>query len=86
MDQVFVHRDSRAPDPGSGPLRGLRMAIQPNLSVAGRCISADRTAFASLRVQSPVMGIGEGVGKAAALCALRGLPVNAYSPAPGEQG
>lgn len=35
MDQVFVHRDSSAPDSGSGPLRGLRMAIQPNLSVAG---------------------------------------------------
>ena len=35
MDQVFVHRDSSAPNSGSGPLRGLRMAIQPNLSVAG---------------------------------------------------
>lgn len=71
---------------GSIPFRCCVATDFPNLSVAGRCISADRTAFASLRVQSPVMGIGEGVGRAAALCALRGLPVNAYSPAPGEQG
>ena len=73
---------------GNIPFRCCVAADFPNLSVAGRCISADRTAFASLRVQAPVMAIGAGVGKAAALCALQNLPINTVSPAPapGERG
>lgn len=37
-----------------------------NLLVAGRCISTDRTAFASLRVQASCMGTGQAAGAAAA--------------------
>ena len=43
----------------------------PNLLVAGRCISADRQAFASLRVQASCMGMGQAAGVAAAQ-AVRG--------------
>lgn len=38
-----------------------------NLIAAGRCISADREAFASLRVQGTLMSVGEGAGILAAL-------------------
>ena len=38
----------------------------PNLLVAGRCISADRKALASLRVQASCMGLGQAAGTAAA--------------------
>ena len=39
-----------------------------NLLVAGRCISADRAAFASVRVMATAMALGEAAGTAAALC------------------
>jgi len=39
----------------------------PNLIVAGRPISCDRAAFASLRVQASCMGIGQAAGVAAAM-------------------
>ena len=48
------------------PYRALVPADFPNLLVAGRTVSADRTAFASLRVQSSCMGMGQAVGVAAA--------------------
>lgn len=65
----------------SGPAQGLRFlekaAYVPyraliakdfsNILVAGRCISADREAFASLRVQASCMGTGQAAGVAAAL-------------------
>ena len=38
-----------------------------NLIAAGRCISADREALASLRVQGTLMSVGEGAGILAAL-------------------
>jgi hypothetical protein len=38
-----------------------------NLIAAGRCISADRNAFASLRVQGTLMSVGESAGILAAL-------------------
>lgn len=38
-----------------------------NVLAAGRCVSADREAFASLRVQGTLMSIGEGAGILAAL-------------------
>ena len=49
------------------PYRALIAPGFPNLLVAGRCISADRQAFASLRVQASCMGMGQAAGVAAAL-------------------
>ncbi len=48
------------------PYRALIAPGFPNLAVAGRCISADRQALASLRVQASCMGIGQAAGVAAA--------------------
>ena len=50
-----------------------------NLIAAGRCISADRAAFASLRVQGTLMSIGESAGVLAALacrekCSVADVP------------
>ncbi len=53
------------------PYRALVANGFPNLLVAGRCISADRQAFASLRVQASCMGMGQAAGVAAAQ-AVRG--------------
>lgn len=50
------------------PYRALVPASVGNLLVAGRCISADKTAFASLRVQASCMGMGQAAGVAAAQC------------------
>ena len=47
------------------PYRALVARDFPNLIVAGRCISADRKALASLRVQASCMGIGQAAGLAA---------------------
>ena len=59
------------------PYRALVAADYPNLLVAGRCISADRKAFASLRVQASCMGTGQAAGVAAAQCARTGADVEA---------
>ena len=48
-----------------------------NLIAAGRCISAEREPYASLRVQATVMSIGEAAGLAAALHCETGDPVYA---------
>lgn len=61
--------------PAYVPYRALIAEGYPNLLVAGRCISADKTAFASLRVQASCMGTGQAAGVAAAGCALSGLEV-----------
>ncbi len=53
------------------PYRALVANGFPNLLVAGRCISADLQAFASLRVQASCMGMGQAAGVAAAQ-AVRG--------------
>ena len=66
--------------PAYVPYRSLIAADFPNLLVAGRCISADKTAFASLRVQASCMGTGQAAGVAAALCAQRGETVQALDP------
>ncbi len=55
--------------PAYVPYRALVAENYPNLIVAGRCISADKTAFASLRVQASCMGMGQAAGVAAAMCA-----------------
>lgn len=46
-----------------------------NLIAAGRCISADREALASLRVQGTLMSVGEGAGILAALACQEHCPV-----------
>ena len=46
-----------------------------NLIAAGRCISADREAVASLRVQGTLMSIGEGAGILGALTCQEGCAV-----------
>ena len=43
-----------------------------NLLAAGRCISADRQAYATLRVQATMMSIGEAAGVMAQLCCESG--------------
>lgn len=61
--------------PAYVPYRALIAPGYPNLLVAGRCISADKTAFASLRVQASCMGMGQAAGVAAAQCAASGRAV-----------
>ena len=61
--------------PAFVPYRALYAPGFGNLLVAGRCISADKTAFASLRVQASCMGTGQAAGVAAALAAASGVPV-----------
>lgn len=55
--------------PAYVPYRALIAPGFPNLLVAGRCLSADRAAFASLRVQASCMGTGQAAGVAAAQAA-----------------
>lgn len=58
------------------PYRSLYAEEFPNLLVAGRCVSADRSAFASVRVQAPCMAMGQAAGIAAALCCHGGTKVS----------
>jgi hypothetical protein len=58
------------------PYRALIAPNYPNLLVAGRCLSADRQAFASLRVQASCMGTGQAAGVAAAQCVQKGCNVH----------
>ncbi|MDO5329064.1 MAG: FAD-dependent oxidoreductase [Coriobacteriia bacterium] len=51
--------------PAYVPYRALYSSKFDNLLVAGRCISADKQAFASLRVQASCMGTGQAAGVAA---------------------
>lgn len=55
--------------PAYVPYRALMAPTHSNLLVAGRCLSADKTAFASLRVQASCMDMGQAAGTAAALAA-----------------
>lgn len=61
--------------PAYVPYRAFIAEGFPNLLVAGRCLSADKTAFASLRVQASCMGMGQAVGVAAAQCCENGRSV-----------
>jgi len=54
------------------PYRALVTDSCGNLLVAGRCLSADKQAFASLRVQASCMGTGQAAGIAAAQCVQSG--------------
>ena len=69
--QVTIFLDS----PAYVPYRSLIAPSHPNLLVAGRSLSADRKAFASLRVQASCMGTGQAAGVAAAQCVARGCTV-----------
>lgn len=57
------------------PYRALIAEDFPNLLVAGRSISADRKAFASMRVQASCMGTGQAAGVAAAIATKQGCNV-----------
>jgi hypothetical protein len=57
------------------PFRAMIMEDFPNLIVAGRPVSADETAFASLRVQASCMGMGQAAGFAAAESVAQGRSV-----------
>lgn len=61
--------------PAYVPYRALIAEEYPNLLVAGRCISADRQALASLRVMASCMGTGQAAGAAAAMSVASGKPV-----------
>ena len=63
-------------EPAFVPYRALYAPGFGNLLVGGRCISADKTAFASLRVQASCMGTGQAAGVAAALAAAGDIPVS----------
>ena len=62
--------------PAYVPYRALYSPGFGNLLVAGRCLSADKTAFASLRVQASCMGTGQAAGVAAALASAGGYSVD----------
>jgi hypothetical protein len=57
------------------PFASLRPRQVPNLLVAGRCLSADHDALASIRVMGPSLALGQAAGTAAALAARDGVPV-----------
>ncbi len=61
--------------PAYVPYRALYSPGHDNLLAAGRCLSADKTAFASLRVQASCMGTGQAAGAAAALASAAGCGV-----------
>ena len=63
--------------PAYVPYRALYAPGFGNLLVAGRCLSADKTAFASLRVQASCMGTGQAAGVAAAMASAAGVAVDA---------
>jgi hypothetical protein len=61
--------------PAYVPYRCLIAPDYPNLLVAGRCISTDRQALASLRVMASCMGTGQAAGAAAAQAIANGQTV-----------
>ena len=61
---------------GYVPYRSMISDEFDNIIVAGRCISADRATFASIRVQATAMALGQAAGTAAALCLKNGCSVN----------
>lgn len=61
--------------PAYVPYRALIAPEYPNLLVAGRCISTDRQALASLRVMASCMGTGQAAGAAAAQSVASGCTV-----------
>ena len=68
--QTLVSLDN----PSFIPYDSLTADGYPNLIAAGRCISTDPVAFASIRVQGTCMTVGEAAGKAAAFALDRRVP------------
>ncbi|HEX2039897.1 MAG TPA: FAD-dependent oxidoreductase [Acidimicrobiales bacterium] len=68
------------------PLRSLRPVGLDNVWVAGRCVSADHDALASLRVMAPSMALGQAAGTAAVLESRGELDVAAVQASLREQG
>ncbi|MCQ2453302.1 MAG: FAD-dependent oxidoreductase [Clostridia bacterium] len=62
-DQILIHLNAA----GRIPFRTMVPFEYDNLLAAGRCISADREAYASMRVQANVMALGEAAGIASSL-------------------
>jgi hypothetical protein len=58
------------------PYRSLHPCGVSNLLAAGRCLSADHDALASIRVMGPSLALGQAAGTAAALAARDGVPVD----------
>ncbi|MBO9600840.1 MAG: FAD-dependent oxidoreductase [Cohnella sp.] len=63
-------------EPYNIPYRALIPQTSSNVLVAGRCISATREAFASIRVQAQCMALGQAAGTAAAMCSVTGQAVD----------
>lgn len=57
------------------PLRTLIPRGSKNLITAGRCLSADGSAFASARVMATCMAMGQGAGTAAALAVRNNISI-----------
>ena len=58
------------------PYRSLIVPGYDNLIVPSRCLSADQIASASVRVQAPMMCLGQAAGLAAAMCSREGISVH----------
>lgn len=58
------------------PYRSMVSDEIENVIVAGRCISADRPSFASIRVQATAMALGQAAGTAAAICSRKHCKVS----------
>lgn len=58
------------------PYRSLIVPGYDNLIVPSRCLSADQIASASVRVQAPMMCLGQSAGLAAAMCCRDGRSVH----------
>ena len=52
-----------------------------NIIVAGRCISADKLSFGSIRVMGTAMALGQAAGTAAAICCEDKVAVDKISVA-----
>ncbi|MBP5270058.1 MAG: FAD-dependent oxidoreductase [Clostridia bacterium] len=69
----------RLETPAALPYDSMVFDNCPNVIVAGRCVSADPVAFASLRVQGTCMTVGEAAGAAAVYSIRTGVPANELS-------
>ena len=64
---------------GYVPYRSMVSDEFDNIIVAGRCVSADRATFASIRVQATAMALGQAAGTSAAICLKNGCAVSNVS-------
>lgn len=67
------------PNPGEIPFRALVPKEMDNLLAAGRCVSVDHEAHASVRVQATAMAMGEAAGAAAFLLCEKGCSAGGVS-------